>query len=97
RVDQTNAQFAAGDATRTDIAEAEARLAQARSERAGAQANLEGATASYVAVVGHAPGELAPAPALSALLPSTIDGAFDAADATNPALAQARLTEAGAA
>jgi outer membrane protein len=93
QLDQTNAQFAAGDATLTDIAQAEARLAEARAQHAATQADLEAATASYAAVVGQAPGDLAPQPPLTAMLPATVDAAFDAADAANPDLAQARMSE----
>jgi len=97
QVEQANASFTAGDGTRTDIAQAEARLAQARSDRAATEADLQAAVSAYTAVVGHAPGDLAPEPSLAALLPPTPDAAFDLAETNNAALAQARFAEQAAA
>jgi outer membrane protein len=96
QVEQANASFAAGDGTRTDIAQAEARLAEARSQHAATQADLQAAVSTYAAVVGHTPGELTPEPPLTGLLPGDIDTAFSAAEGNNPQLAQAQLTELAA-
>lgn len=50
--------FEVGEVTRTDVALAEARLAEIRSELAAALGELELARAAYVDAVGQAPGNL---------------------------------------
>ncbi len=50
--------FEVGEVTRTDVAQAEARLAEARSGLAAAQGNLQQAIEEYRAAVGRAPGSL---------------------------------------
>lgn len=51
--------FEVGEVTRTDVAQAEARLAEARSGLAAAMGALVEAQEQYVAVVGRKPGRLA--------------------------------------
>jgi outer membrane protein len=96
-LEENRAKFGAGLLTRTDVAQSEARLAAARSQLSGAEASLAEARAAYQAVVGQTPGELAPEPSLEALLPGSIDAAFDAALAANPELRQAAFVEAASA
>ncbi|MDG1472184.1 MAG: TolC family outer membrane protein [Ascidiaceihabitans sp.] len=57
-----NDRFEVGEVTRTDVALAQARLAQARSGLADAQADLLRARAEYTNVVGHKPGRLSSPP-----------------------------------
>ncbi len=59
--------FDVGEVTRTDVAQAEARLSLSRSNLAQAEGDLQRAIEEYLAVVGHAPGDLAqpPVPALT--------------------------------
>ncbi|HEY1751102.1 MAG TPA: TolC family outer membrane protein [Caulobacteraceae bacterium] len=97
QLDETNGKFQAGLLTRTDVAQSEARLAQARSQLASTRAALAVARAAYAAVVGQDPGDLAPEPPIAALLPPTVDAAFDAAERDNPQLRQAIYAEEGAA
>lgn len=52
--------FEVGEVTRTDVAQAEARLAAARSLLAAEQGNLARAQAEFEAAVGRRPGALAP-------------------------------------
>jgi TolC family type I secretion outer membrane protein len=78
--------------TETDVAEAIARLSQARSDLANARAALAISRAQYVATVGQPPGELAPPPPVEGL-PPTIDAAFDAAENNNPQLLAAIYAE----
>jgi outer membrane protein len=92
---ETSAKFDAGTLTRTDLAQSQARLAQARSQLAAAQATLAEARAAYVAVVGQNPGELAPEPPIAPLLPLDVDAAFDAAERDNPQIRQADFVEQG--
>jgi outer membrane protein len=94
---ETRAKFEAGALTRTDLAQSQARLAQARSQLATAQSTLAVARAGYAAVVGQNPGELAPEPPIAALLPPSVDAAFDAAERDNPQIRQADYVEQGAA
>jgi len=94
---ETSAKFEAGTLTRTDLAQSQARLAQARSQAAAAQATLAEARAAYAAVVGQNPGELAPEPPIAPLLPPSVDAAFDAAERDNPQIRQADFVERGAA
>jgi outer membrane protein len=56
--------FEVGEVTRTDVALAEAAVAQARSNLAAAQRDLIQAQAEYTNVVGNPPGRLAAAPRL---------------------------------
>lgn len=93
QLEETSARFEVGEVTRTDTAQAQARLAQARSQAASAQANLAVARAAYAAVVGQNPAELAPEPPIAQLLPASVDAAFDAAEAGSPQLRQADYVE----
>ena len=56
--------FEVGEVTRTDVAQAEARLAEARSGLAAAMGALVQAQEEYANVVGRRPGQLAPPGAL---------------------------------
>ncbi|UWR27379.1 TolC family outer membrane protein [Sulfitobacter sp. S223] len=59
--------FEVGEVTRTDVALAEAQLAQARSGLATAQGNLAIAIEEYRNVIGRKPGRLSPPPNLPTL------------------------------
>ncbi|MEL7213676.1 MAG: TolC family outer membrane protein [Pseudomonadota bacterium] len=52
--------FEVGEVTRTDVAQAEARLASARAELALARGNLDIAREEYLTAVGRLPGRLVP-------------------------------------
>lgn len=54
-LDATKERFQLGEVTRTDVAQAEASLAQALSEKIIAQGNLESSRAAYERVIGTAP------------------------------------------
>ncbi|MCZ4354435.1 TolC family outer membrane protein [Roseovarius aestuarii] len=56
--------FQVGEVTRTDVAQAEARLSSAVSGLASAEGDLAQAIEEYVAVVGHRPGKLTQPPSL---------------------------------
>lgn len=79
------AQFEAGLVTRTDVAQADARLAQARTLLVQAQAQLAAAVEAYVRLVGHAPQNLSSPPAAEGL-PASLEAALDAAVENNPSL-----------
>ena len=59
--------FDVGEVTRTDVAQAEARLSLSRSNLATAQGDLERAIEEYVAVVGKRPGNLSQPPSMPRL------------------------------
>jgi outer membrane protein len=88
----TNDRFNVGELTRTDVSQAEARLAGALSQLTQAEANLITSRATYERIVGQKPGTLAPPPPLP-LLPATEEEALEVALRENPALAAARETE----
>jgi outer membrane protein len=93
QLDETKARFQVGQLTRTDVAQSEARLAQARAQLSTNQAVLAEAGAAYAAVVGQNPGQLAPEPPIAQMLPTDVDAAFDYAERSNPQLLQANFTE----
>lgn len=84
--------FEVGDLTRTDVAQSEARLANAQSNLSLAEAQLTASQENYRRVVGHGPGVLAPPPPLPPL-PGTAEQAVDQAVADNPSLQAARRAE----
>lgn len=85
--------FNVGEVTRTDVAQARARLSLAESTVASARSNLASSIANYVNVVGHAPGSLK-YPKLPKL-PGTLDSAKALAEKINPnILAAAFVAEA---
>jgi outer membrane protein len=97
QLQESNARFEVGEITRTDVAQTQARLAAAQALFASAQAQLAISRASYAAVVGQNPGELAPEPPIQPLLPATVEQAFDAAEHNNPQIRQSDYTEQGSA
>ncbi len=66
--------FEVGEVTRTDVALAEARLAEARSQLAVAEGNLTSAREEYFAAVGARPGPLA-APGAVPSVPASVEAA----------------------
>ncbi len=72
---QTRDRFKVGEVTRTDVAQSEARLAQARSQASVAEGNLKASIATYRQRVGVEPKRLSPAQPVERLLPKTIEAA----------------------
>jgi outer membrane protein len=97
QLEESNARFEVGEITRTDVAQSEARLASARASLSSSQAILAASRAAYAAVVGQNPTDLAPEPSLAALLPSSVEQAFDLVDRNNPSIQAARYAEQAAA
>jgi outer membrane protein len=74
---QTRDRFTAGEVTRTDVAQAESRLAAGRSQLSLAESNYVTAQAQYLQVIGvPPPARLAPAPPVDRLSPRTLEGAI---------------------
>ncbi|HVV91962.1 MAG TPA: TolC family outer membrane protein [Hyphomicrobiales bacterium] len=66
---QTNERFKVGDVTRTDVAQAQASLAAARSAMIAAEGQLKLSRAVYQQVIGSPPGKLYPGRPADRLLP----------------------------
>jgi outer membrane protein len=86
---QTRDRYEVGEVTRTDVAQAEATLAQARTEFYGAQAQLKSAVATYRQLIGSEPKNLQPAQAVDALLPKSLDQAVAVAIVEHPGVVAA--------
>jgi outer membrane protein len=91
------AQFDAGVVTRTDVAQSQARLAQARTQLVQAQGAMAAAVQAYLRLVGHPPSGLE-APAMADGLPTDLGDALARAVQTSPvlrgAIADAELADA---
>ena len=74
-----------GEVTRTDVAQAEARLAQAGAERVAAEGGMMSARAMYQQVIGRPPGTLS-WPPVPMGLPETEEDALTAANDANPSI-----------
>lgn len=80
------------DATITDVAQSDGRLASGEVQLANAEAQLHVSRGEYLRLVGREPIDLQPLPELDGL-PESIDEAFVAADEENANLTAARFTE----
>jgi len=89
------AQFDAGLVTRTDVAQSQARLAQARTNYVQAQGQLSAAVEAYMRLVGHAPAELS-SPETARGLPASLDDALSVAVRENPFLLSTQAAEESA-
>ncbi len=82
-----------GDLNQTDVAQARARLSQSQSDLATARSNLASSRAAYVRVIGNTPAGLSVPPALTEMLPSSLDQAIQIAETRNPTLLASRYNE----
>ncbi len=87
---QTRDRFNVGEVTRTDVAQAESRLALARSQASAAESQLRASIATYRQVVGVEPRQLAPGRPLDKLLPRNVDAALRVALNEHPAIKAAQ-------
>lgn len=83
RLEATQDRFEVGELTRTDVAQAESRLARSTANLIRARGELEISRAAYEAVVGTPPGRLVN-PAMAITLPASQPAAVDQALANNP-------------
>jgi len=95
QLESTNDQFRVGSLTRTDVAQAEARLAAARASREAAEGTLAIDRSNYLRFVGHPPQDLTQ-PGLHPVIPATRDEAIAMASTKNPNVIAAVYTEASA-
>jgi outer membrane protein len=82
----TRRRLEAGDVTDTDVAQADARLSRGLADLNAAEVALAIAQATYIQVIGAAPGRLAPAENVDRLIPPTRDQAVVAGRHENPTL-----------
>jgi outer membrane protein len=86
---QTRDRFQVGEVTRTDVAQAEASVAQARTELYAAQGQLKTGVANYRQLIGVEPKRLEPAGPIDKLLPQTLSSAVDIALVEHPGVVSA--------
>ncbi len=83
---QTRDRFQVGEVTRTDVAQAEARLSSARSQAILAESNLKTSIARFRQNVGIEPKQLAPGRPIENLLPKSLPAALDVALSGHPSI-----------
>ncbi len=86
---QTRERFRIGEVTRTDVAQAEARLAGARSDVSAAEAQLRASIGLYRQFVGVEPRQLAPGRPLDRYVPGSLDGAIEIGLKEHPSILSA--------
>lgn len=91
QLEATQDRFRVGEITRTDVAQAEARLSASVSARILAEGNLQTSRAAYVSAIGKSPENLVTPEPIGGL-PATRDAAIDAASNDNPNLVAALFT-----
>ena len=92
QLEATRDRFSVGELTRTDVAQAEARLSRATSDRIQAEGDLISSRAAYKTVVGSSPATLDPVPPLTGV-PASEDEAMAIALEQNPTLLAAKSNE----
>ncbi len=83
---QTQDRFKVGEVTRTDVAQAESRLAAAQSDVSVAVGNLKASIATFRQRIGVEPKTLRPASPVERLLPKSLDAAVALAQGSHPAI-----------
>jgi outer membrane protein len=86
----TNDRFQVGELTRTDVAQAQARLSAAEAQLIGAQAQLNASRAAYRRDIGQDPGTLKGAQPYAKLQLATLDAAIAEAFGRHPAIQATR-------
>jgi outer membrane protein len=83
---QTRDRFIVGEVTRTDVAQAESRLAAGRASVLSAEAAVARSRATYRQVICYEPGKLAPGAPVDRLSPSRLAVAIEIARARHPSV-----------
>jgi outer membrane protein len=86
---QTRDRFNVGEVTRTDVAQAESRVAAALSQMLAAQSNLATSKAAYRRIIGVDPGRLSAGTPVDRLSPRTLAIAVAQGQAENPSVTAA--------
>lgn len=97
QVRAANERFNVGENTRTDVAQARARLSSALSDISIAEANLATSVAIYRQVIGNEPRNLSSGFPFASALPASLASALDVAQARHPAILAAVYTADSAA
>lgn len=95
QLEAANDRFRVGEITKTDVAQAESRLARATSDRVSAEGNLISSRATFARVVGQMPATLDASPPIPQL-PAGEDEALRIADAMHPDIQTAMFSEEAA-
>lgn len=95
QLEATRDRFAVGEITRTDVHQAEARMAGATADRIKSEGDLKTARAAYRNVIGETPGTLG-RPGMDLTLPVDFDEALKLATDANPAVVSAVYSERAA-
>jgi len=88
---QSRDRFNVGEVTKTDVAQAESRLAAGRSQLAAAESQYITSKARYVQIIGVQPGKLAPGAPVDNKSPPRLDEAVLVARQENPNVTAAAL------
>lgn len=89
QLEAANTRFQVGEVTRTDVAQSEARLSDARTSVIAAEGSLLSAIATYERIIGLRPEGTLTVPEKMPELPLTLDEAMERARAANPELLSA--------
>ncbi|MGI9403902.1 MAG: TolC family outer membrane protein, partial [Hyphomicrobium sp.] len=92
----TQDRFSVGEVTRTDVAQAEARRADAVSALETARANLRTSRGSYLQVIGHPPSDLFDPGPPDQFLPGSLEEAINISNNENPLVVAALYREQAA-
>lgn len=95
QLEATRDRFQVGEVTRTDVAQAESRLARAVADRIQSEGNLVQSRAAYRDIMGDLPGTLQPTKPLGDL-PTSQDDTIKQARVSNPQVIASRFTERAA-
>lgn len=95
QLEATRDRFSVGEVTRTDVSQAEARLARAKSDRIQAEGDLENSRTRFERVVGMPAGELK-RPDKEFELPATMEEAIATSSKENPNVVAAQYLEQAA-
>ncbi len=95
QLEATQDRFRVGEITRTDVSQAESRLAGATASRIQAEGTLETSRANYARIIGQRPAELRQ-PSVEYTLPDSLDEAIALAEENNPSVVAAVFTEQAA-
>jgi outer membrane protein len=83
-LEQTRGRYEYGELTRTDVAEAEAQLAAAKTQQLTAEANLTTTRSNFRRIIGNEPEQLAPGAPVDRFLPAALPAAINLGLTQNP-------------
>ncbi len=92
----TRNRFELGDATRTDIAQSEARVSASAASRIQSEGSLLNSLSTFERIVGVTPGQLDTPVALTDMIPRSLDEAIAIGLRENPSILAAEFAEAAA-